>query len=55
MSIKAGGDIALWITTDRVSSVLDSMQSAVTAGTLTQARVDRSVVRILRAKGVLRC
>ncbi len=55
MSIKAGGDIALWITTDRVSAVLDAMQRAVTAGTLTQARVDRSVVRILRAKGVLHC
>ncbi|WP_174320851.1 glycoside hydrolase family 3 N-terminal domain-containing protein [Gordonia aichiensis] len=55
MSIKAGGDIALWITTDRVSAVLDAMQRAVSAGTLTQARVDRSVVRILRAKGVLHC
>ncbi|MGV9478752.1 glycoside hydrolase family 3 N-terminal domain-containing protein [Gordonia aichiensis] len=55
MSIKAGGDIALWITTDRVSAVLDAMQRAVSAGTLTQARVDRSVVRILRAKGVLYC
>lgn len=55
MSIRAGGDIALWLSTDRVSSVLDAMTRAVNVGTLTVPRVDRSVVRILRAKGVLHC
>ncbi|NED66401.1 glycoside hydrolase family 3 protein, partial [Streptomyces sp. SID10244] len=53
MAIKAGSDIALWLATDRVSSVLDSLQREVAAKRLTMARVDRSVVRILRSKGVL--
>ncbi|GAA1482057.1 glycosyl hydrolase [Gordonia sinesedis] len=54
-AIRAGSDIALWLSTDRVSSVLDAMQRAVATKQLTVERVDRSVVRILRAKGVLTC
>ncbi|WP_197718365.1 glycoside hydrolase family 3 N-terminal domain-containing protein [Gordonia insulae] len=55
MAIRAGADIALWLATDRVSSVLDSLEREVAAKRLTVARVDRSVVRILRSKGVLQC
>lgn len=55
MSIRAGADIALWITTDEVSSVLDAMESAVAHNRLTRDRVNRSVVRILRAKGLVTC
>ena len=55
MSLRAGADIALWITTDRVTAVLDNLERAVKSGSLNQAQVDRSVVRILRAKGVLKC
>ncbi|GAC67235.1 glycoside hydrolase family 3 N-terminal domain-containing protein [Gordonia soli] len=54
-AIQAGSDIALWLATDRVSSVLDALERAVGAGKLTTDRIDRSVVRILRTKGVLRC
>ncbi|MGC5256054.1 glycoside hydrolase family 3 N-terminal domain-containing protein [Gordonia sp. DT218] len=55
MAIEAGSDVALWLATDHVSSVLDSLQREVAAKRLTMARVDRSVVRILRSKGVLTC
>ncbi|MFT4043939.1 MAG: glycoside hydrolase family 3 N-terminal domain-containing protein [Gordonia sp. (in: high G+C Gram-positive bacteria)] len=55
MSIRAGADIALWITTEHVSLVVDALARAVAGGTLPLARVERSVVRILRAKGVLHC
>ncbi|NLG47855.1 glycoside hydrolase family 3 N-terminal domain-containing protein [Gordonia sp. (in: high G+C Gram-positive bacteria)] len=54
-SITAGSDVGLWLSTDRVSSVLDTLEKAVKGGKLSTARVDRSVVRILKAKGVLRC
>lgn len=55
MAIRAGSDIALWLSTDRVSSVLDALQRQVASKRLTEDRVDRSVVRILRSKGVLTC
>ncbi|RPA59080.1 glycoside hydrolase family 3 protein [Gordonia oryzae] len=53
--LVAGGDIALWITTDKVTAVLNSLESAVRSGQLSRSRVDESVVRILKAKGKLRC
>lgn len=55
MAIRAGSDVALWLSTDRVPSVLDAMERAVARKQLTEDRVNRSVVRILRAKGVLTC
>lgn len=55
MAIRAGSDVALWLATDRVSSVLDALLREVRAKRLTEERVDRSVVRILRSKGVLTC
>lgn len=54
-AIIAGSDIGLWLTTDRVTSVLDSLEKAVSTGRLSEKRVDRSVVRILKAKGVVDC
>ncbi|MFW0794225.1 glycoside hydrolase family 3 N-terminal domain-containing protein [Gordonia sp. CPCC 205515] len=55
MAIEAGADIALWLATDQVPAVLDSLQQQVKAGKLSVDRVNRSVVRILRSKGVVRC
>ena len=54
-AIKAGSDIGLWLSTDQVGSVLDTLEKAVRDGKLSTERVDRSVVRILKSKGVLRC
>ncbi|MGW0035263.1 glycoside hydrolase family 3 N-terminal domain-containing protein [Gordonia sp. NPDC003376] len=53
--LVAGGDIALWITTDAVPTVLDRLETAVRSGALSEQRVNASVVRILRAKGQLTC
>ncbi|MFE0751596.1 glycoside hydrolase family 3 N-terminal domain-containing protein [Gordonia sp. NPDC058843] len=53
--ILAGGDVALWLSTDRVASVLDNLERAVSAGRLAPARLDAKVVRILRSKGVVNC
>ncbi|OCW87097.1 glycoside hydrolase family 3 N-terminal domain-containing protein [Gordonia sp. SMJS1] len=53
--ILAGGDVALWLSTDRVGSVLDNLERAVSAGRLAPARLDDKVVRILRSKGVVNC
>ncbi|MCR8897897.1 glycoside hydrolase family 3 protein [Gordonia sp. GONU] len=53
--ILAGGDVALWLSTDRVSSVLDNLEAAVKRGRLAPARLDAKVTRILRSKGVVTC
>jgi beta-N-acetylhexosaminidase len=50
-TLKAGVDIALWVTTDEVSAVLDRLQKAVAAGELTIQAVDASLLRIAVAKG----
>ncbi|MEZ5212527.1 glycoside hydrolase family 3 N-terminal domain-containing protein [Gordonia sp. (in: high G+C Gram-positive bacteria)] len=54
-AFQAGSDIGLWLSTDKVSAVLDTLEAAVKSGNLNAARVDDSVVRILRAKGVVHC
>lgn len=54
-AFQAGSDIGLWLTTDKVSSVLTTLEKAVADGKLRESRVDASVVRILRAKGVISC
>ncbi|WLP88938.1 glycoside hydrolase family 3 protein [Gordonia sp. NB41Y] len=53
--LVAGGDIALWISTDAVPAVLDRLEAAVRSGKLSEQKVNASVVRILRAKGQLTC
>lgn len=55
MAIEGGADIALWLATDQVPSVLDALQRQVATGRLSVDRVNRSVVRILRSKGVVHC
>jgi beta-N-acetylhexosaminidase len=50
-ALQAGADIALWITTDEVPGVLDTLQAAVDAGRLDLKRVDASVLRIAGLKG----
>lgn len=54
-AFQAGLDIGLWLSTDAVSKVLNTLEAAVKSGKLRRDRVDASVVRILRAKGVLDC
>ncbi|WP_207836714.1 glycoside hydrolase family 3 N-terminal domain-containing protein [Williamsia soli] len=55
LALSAGADIALWLSTDKVPAVLDTLTAAVKAGELPATQVDESVVRVLRAKGVLDC
>ena len=55
MALAAGSDIALWLTTDKVSAVLDALEKAVANGKLSMEHVDASVTRILRAKKMPRC
>lgn len=54
-AFQAGSDIGLWLTTAQVPKVLNTLEKAVADGKLNRSRIDDSVVRILRAKGVLRC
>jgi beta-N-acetylhexosaminidase len=50
-SLRAGIDIALWVTTDEVPAVLDRLEKAVAAGELTMPAVDQSLVRVATMKG----
>jgi len=49
--LQAGADTALWVSTDEVPAVLDRLQSAVAAGELATADVDKSVLRMATVKG----
>jgi beta-N-acetylhexosaminidase len=55
MALSAGADIALWLSTNDVPAVLDTLTAAVESGELPTEQVDASVVRVLRAKDVLDC
>ncbi|WP_081631517.1 glycoside hydrolase family 3 N-terminal domain-containing protein [Nocardia sp. 348MFTsu5.1] len=55
MALSAGADIALWLSTNDVPAVLDTLTAAVENGELPADQVDASVVRVLRAKNVLDC
>lgn len=48
-ALQAGSDVALWITTDEVPSVLDRLEKAVNGGELPIAAVEGSIMRM--AKG----
>ncbi|MCP2159628.1 beta-N-acetylhexosaminidase [Williamsia serinedens] len=50
-AIEAGADLALWLTTSAVPSVLDGLTTAVRSGRITTTRVDDSVERVLRTTG----
>ena len=54
-ALVAGADVALWITTDAVPSVLDRLEAAVASGELSDARVDDAARTVLTAKGALGC
>jgi len=50
-TLQAGVDIALWITTDQVPAVLDSLEKALAAGELTMPAIDASLARVAAMKG----
>src|SRR5215218_1254610 len=50
-ALQAGADVALWVTTDEVPAVLDRLEKALSAGELSQARVDDSVLKVATQKG----
>lgn len=50
-SLRAGVDVALWVTTDEVPAVLDRLQQAVSSGDLPAKQVDDSLVRVATMKG----
>jgi beta-N-acetylhexosaminidase len=49
-ALQAGADIALWITTDEVPAVLDSLEQAVNSGQLSMDRVNESAMRVADSK-----
>lgn len=49
-ALQAGADVALWITTDDVPAVLDSLEQAVNSGQLSMDRVNESVTRVAASK-----
>lgn len=51
-ALEAGADVALWTSGDRVTPILDALQKALTSGKLDSAANDRSVARVLAAKGL---
>lgn len=54
-ALRAGADVALWITTDEVPAVLDALEQAVNAGQLGMERVDAAVANVARMKSPTRC
>ena len=53
-TLRAGTDVALWVTTDEVPAVLDRLQKAVDSGDLPMPAVNDSVVRVATMKGANR-
>lgn len=51
MALKAGADVALWVTTAEVPAVLDRLEKAVNDGDLPMERVDEALGRVLAMKG----
>lgn len=50
LALKAGTDIALWVTTKEVPAVLDRLEQALSAGELDVAAVDASLGRVAKMK-----
>lgn len=50
LALKAGTDIALWVTTKEVPAVLDRLEQALNAGELDNAAVDASLARVAKMK-----
>jgi beta-N-acetylhexosaminidase len=51
-ALEAGADSALWISTNAVSQVLNRLEQEVSSGRLPLARVNESVLRMARYKGI---
>jgi beta-N-acetylhexosaminidase len=49
-ALQAGADVALWITTDEVPAVLDSLEQAVNSGQLSVDRVNEAATRVAASK-----
>ncbi len=49
-ALRAGVDVALWVTTDEVPAVLDRLEKAVAAGELTGPAIDTSMKRVAAVK-----
>ncbi|WP_416366897.1 glycoside hydrolase family 3 N-terminal domain-containing protein [Mycolicibacterium gadium] len=49
-ALQAGADVALWITTDEVPAVLDSLEQAVNSGQLSMDRVNEAATRVAASK-----
>ena len=49
--LQAGADVALWVSSGEVPSVLDRLEKAVDAGELSMSGVDAAVLRIAGFKG----
>lgn len=54
-AIRAGADVALWISTATLPDVIETLVAAVESGELPISRVDESIGRTLRMRGVVRC
>lgn len=54
-ALAAGADMALWITTDRLTDVLDHLEHAVATGSLPESRVNDAVAHVLAAKNIDLC
>ncbi|MCV7258522.1 glycoside hydrolase family 3 N-terminal domain-containing protein [Mycobacterium shimoidei] len=50
LALRAGSDVALWVTTDEVPAVLDRLEKALAAGELTQPAIDASLLRMATIK-----
>ena len=54
-SLIAGADSPLWITTDGLAEVLDTVEGAVANGALSPDALDRSLERMARLRGIPEC
>lgn len=54
-ALSAGADMALWITTKKLTEVLDHLEEAVADDSLSERRVNEAVGHVLTAKGVDLC
>jgi beta-N-acetylhexosaminidase len=55
LALLAGVDMVLWDSSAEIEAIVDRLNEAVSAGRLTQERVNESVARILQLKGVDAC
>jgi beta-glucosidase-like glycosyl hydrolase/CubicO group peptidase (beta-lactamase class C family) len=54
LALEAGADLLLQMLPDEVGVAIDAIVAAVDSGRITEARIDRSVRRVLEAKATLR-